>query len=90
MDKNGKTVVNKIDRPRYPNVRCMRPGHADEPGYVVCKHVRAGAMIAKYSPATATALGVITCSVEHRSKDLSLCCAHCARTNGWAPKELVQ
>jgi len=73
------------DKPRYPNVRCGRSGHADEPGYAVCRHIAYhSAPVFRVVPATATLLGVISCErLDHKMpRDFILACVHCVRKDG--------
>lgn len=70
----------------YPNVRCKEPAHADEPGYIVCTHVQAGATVAHVMRATKQEMGEVLCSrFEHTAEDFILACATCCRRKGWIP-----
>ena len=83
----------KRPKPSPPNVRCGRLDHPDEPGYILCNHVKDGrepaANIVPPNPDehSARGLGEITCGRQgHTVDELHLCCASCARTMGWIPQ----
>ena len=70
--------------PKFPNVRCGKPGHPDAPGYIVCVHVVDGGRAPACCIApTETSLGEIAC-VECNARDdvpadlMVLVCASCA------------
>lgn len=74
-------------KPVYPYVRCAKPGHADEPGFAVCKHIIQGAVVAHCAHPTPERLGELLCAACKATKPplsiMRLCCAECARNQSW-------
>ena len=71
-------------KPKYPNVRCA-VGHPDEPGYVLCIHVKwHGRRVEYFERARTDRLGVAVCEACHsgvpqeRAKHLLVVCRHCS------------
>ena len=79
--------VGMMAKPKFPNVRCGKPGHPDQPGYAVCVHVaEQKAKPQTVIPPTAETLGQICCEIlpsKHQIGALRLVCAYCVEANGW-------
>lgn len=78
----------KTSKAVHPNVRCMKPEHADEPGYVICVHVIQGVKPGHFFPATPRRMGEIAClpCFKNLTGPFVVACAACARANEWTPK----